>query len=373
MKNDVIGLLDCHYSPELRDLTATRPLASTSFLGRYAFADFALSNFCNSEISTVGILIKDHQRSMLKHLGSMNAWVSNTKIGHEVICYNEKGALNPSYNSDINNIRENDWVLYDSNASYLVFESAHIILDIDLRPILAEHIARKEAMTVVYKTIDDADKEFATSALLEIDDKGYLTSAKKNDGKQKKANASLEIWIVNRTVLADIIKRHGTVDATYGMKEMIAYLLKVAPFKIHTSRYEGYARCFDSVEHYVDYSFELLNLQVASQLFKPEWPIYTLTHDTPPALYGERAAVTNSFVANGCIIEGRVENSILSRNVKIGKLSSVKNTIILSNVSVGDEVTIVSAIIDKYSVITSRRSLVAKDGIIQYIKQGAII
>jgi len=121
MFKDVIGLLDCHNSPALGQLTANRPLASTSFLGRYAFADFALSNFCNSGIQTVGILVKDHQRSILKHLGNMTAWVTNTKIGHQTILFNEKGALNPATNSDINNIRENDWVLYDSKASYLIF------------------------------------------------------------------------------------------------------------------------------------------------------------------------------------------------------------------------------------------------------------
>jgi ADP-glucose pyrophosphorylase len=63
---------------------------------------------------TVGILVKDHQRSILKHMGNMMSWVVNTKIGHETIFYNEKGQLNPAYNSDINNIKENDWVLYDS-------------------------------------------------------------------------------------------------------------------------------------------------------------------------------------------------------------------------------------------------------------------
>ena len=126
---DVIALLDCHNSPDLGELTSARPLASTSFLGRYAFADFALSNFCNSEIQNVGILVKDHQRSILKHMGNMMSWVVNTKIGHETIFYNEKGQLNPAYNSDINNIKENDWVLYDSNASVIVFESAHIVLD----------------------------------------------------------------------------------------------------------------------------------------------------------------------------------------------------------------------------------------------------
>jgi len=373
MKRDIIGLVDCHNCPEMGSLTANRALASTSFLGRYAFADFALSNFCNSEINDVCVLVKDHERSILKHLGNMTSWLTNTKIGREQILYNERGILNPPFNHDINNIRENDWVLYSSNASYLVFMAPHIVLDIDLRPIIAEHIARKEKMTMVYKPLEDADIEFRSEDLLEIDEEGYVTSISKNDGTKKKANASLAIWIVNRTILADIIKRHGAVNPLYGMKEMIPYLLRVAPFKIHSYKFEGYARCFDSFAHYIEYSFELLNAGVAKELFNPDWPIFTLTHDTPPALYGKDSKVVNSFISNGCVVEGEVENSIICRNVKIGRNTKITDSIILSNVAIGDETIVKNVVIDKYSVITSRQKVEGKPDEFVYLKQGVII
>jgi ADP-glucose pyrophosphorylase len=172
-------------------------------------------------------------------MGNMMSWVVNTKIGHETIFYNEKGQLNPAYNSDINNIKENDWVLYDSNASYIVFESAHIVLDIDLRPLIEEHKARGEAMTVVYKKIDDADAEFTHGYLYDIDKDGYVTAIHKNDGQKKTANVSLEIWIVNRTVLADMINRHQMVDAAFGMREMIGYLAKTTSSKSTPSNSKG--------------------------------------------------------------------------------------------------------------------------------------
>jgi glucose-1-phosphate adenylyltransferase len=372
MKN-VIALLDCHNSPELGELTANRPLASTSFLGRYAFADFALSNFCNSEIETVGILVKDHQRSILKHMGNMMSWVNNTKTGRETIFYNEKGQLNPAYNSDINNIKENDWVLYDSNASVIVFESAHIVLDIDLRPIIEEHKARGEALTVVYKSINDADQEFTHGYVYDVGKDGYLTGIHKNDGQQKNANVSLEIWIVNRTVLADMINRHAMVDASYGMREMIGYLAKNKLVKMHGYEYKGYARCFDSLENYVKYSFELLNRDVAAQLFKSDWPIFTLTHDTPPALYGENAKVTNSFISNGCLVEGEVHDSIICRDVKIGKGAKISRSIILSNVAIGSMVTLSDVVIDKYSVVTQRHTIAGDPDNVIYLKQGAIL
>ncbi len=372
MKN-VIGLLDCHSSPELGELTNNRPLASTSFLGRYAFCDFALSNFCNSEIDNVGILVKNHQRSILKHMGSMMSWVTNTKVGKETIFYNENGALNEAYNTDINNILENDWVLYDSNASYIVFQSAHIIMNLDLRPILDEHISRGEDITVLYKKIDDADREFGSSNIFDIDENGYVRSARKNDGLTKEADVSLEVWIINREVLAEIVRRHNEVSASFGMKETLAWLVKIGAYKMHAHEFKGYARCFDSLPHYVQYSFELLDRDVAEQLFVPGWPVYTQTHDTPPALYGEGADVRNSFVSNGCIVEGEVTDSILCRGVKIGKGAVIKRSIILSQVSVGDNAKLGDVVVDKYAIITARHTIKGDPYNIIYLKQGAIL
>lgn len=310
---------------------------------------------------------------MLKHLGSMMSWVTNTKLGHETIFYNENGALNEVYNTDINNIRENDWVLYDSDASYIVFQSAHIIMDIDLRPIIEEHIAKKAAITLVYKKIEDADREFRGEHVFDIDAEGNLAAIRNNDGKEKKANVSLEVWVVNRTVLADIIRRHGEVDASYGMKDLVDWVMHTAPFKICTHEFKGYARCFDSLPHYVQYSFELLDREVADQLFLPNWPIYTLTHDTPPALYGLGSKVSNSFVSNGCVVDGQVSDSILCRNVKVAKGAIVKRSIILSNVAVNTMVKLSDVVVDKYAVVTSRHTIQGDPANVIYIKQGAIL
>lgn len=370
---DVLAFVDCHNSPELGELTSSRPLASTSFLGRYAFMDFALSNLCNSGIPDVGILVKNHQRSILKHMGNMMSWVNNTKIGRETILYNEKGILNPSYNTDIENLRQNDWILYDSSPSHVVFESPHVILGIDLRPVLEEHIRRHEALTIVYKKILDAKSEFLNRAALEIGSDGYVKKIGINDGKSDEANVSMEIWIIDRSALTQIMSLHDRVDASFGMREMIASLVNKGLMKAHAYEFDGYARCFDSLRHYVDYSFELLNPGIAEKLFKPEWPVYTLTHDTPPALYGDQSVVHNSFVSNGCLIRGRVEDSIICRNVKIGIGASVKRSIILSNVSIGDSAVLNDVVIDKYSSVSKHHCLSGDPENVVYLGQGAVL
>ncbi|MCQ2772294.1 MAG: glucose-1-phosphate adenylyltransferase subunit GlgD [Bacilli bacterium] len=369
----VLGILDCHNSCNLGELTADRPLASVSFLGRYAFMDFPLSNFCNSGIDNVGILVKDHQRSILKHMGNMMSWVNNTKSGRINIFYNEKGQMNPRYNTDLNNIKENDWVILKSDAEYIVFQSADVITNMDLSPLLEEHIERGDELTVVYKEVHDADEAFIGCNTYEIDSDSYVISTTPNDGSKKVAKVALGTWIVNRNTLHRIIEEAEKVDASWGMKEMIGYIAEKGIVDIHAIPYTGYVRRMDSLEHYVKYSFELLNPDVAKMLFPLERPIYTQTYDTPPAIYGETGGAKNSFVSNGAIIEGRVENSIVCREVTIGKGTVIKNSIILAETKIGEGVTLDNVVIDKYSRVNDHHEIKGDKDHPIYLKQGARI
>ncbi len=370
---DVIALLDCHNSPELGELTSSRPLASTSFLGRYAFMDFAMSNFANSGIETLGILCKNHQRSLLKHMGNMSSWVSNTKLGRTIVFYNERGVLNEAYNTDINNIKENDWILYDSNAKTIVIAAPHILMTVDFAPIIEEHLARKEAITGLYKSVDNADKTFLGGSIIETTKDGYVKNVSRNDGKKKKANVSLEAWIIDRAALAEMIARSPRFDASFGIREMIISFIKEKLYKVRAVPFNGFVRSIDSLEHYVEYSFELLDSNVSKELFRENWPIYTLTHDTPPALYGPSAEVRNSFVSNGCVVNGKVEDSIICRNVKIGEGSVIKRSIVLSNVTIGEDAHVSDLIVDKYASITSKHTIEGDPKKMIYIKQGGVI
>lgn len=371
MTKTVIGLCNLHNSPELGYLTSNRTLGSLSFLGRYALMDFALSNFCNSGIDIVGIMVRDYPRSVLGHLGSMTAFIENTKIGKESIMYNERGILNPPYNHDINNLRSNPWIFH-INAEYVVIQPAHIITNIDFRPIIEEHIERNEKITIVYSHINNADKTFSNENKLMINKDGYLQKVIKNDSKDKEANVSLETYIINRSVLAEIIDMQEKTNALYGLKEMLSSMAgKEIP--IHTYEYKGYVRCFDSIEHYMEYTLEILDYENATTLFKDDWPIYTLTHDTPPAKYGVDSMIKNSYVANGAIINGKVEGSIIARNVIIEKGAEVKNSILLARTYIGSGVKIDGAIIDKNSRVINTKVIKGDTDKPFYVPQGVII
>lgn len=366
----VLGFLNLHQSPELGPLTSRRTIASTSFLGRYAFMDIMLSNFTNSGIDRVGLLVNQHPRSILKHMGSRNTWSVNTKIGFEVIAYNEHGVKRGSgYNTDIANLSMNRWIINQSDADIIVIAPSHFIAPIDFRPIISEHLRNKAEVTMVYKAVDNAKTDFIDRDVLTLNYQQCVINVGRNKGAINEANISMETFVINRQTFAQLLEEAKSISPFFQLDDLLAFKIG-SGMVVHTYEYNGYLRCFDSLQHYFDYSFELLDIKVRRQLFRPDWPIYTVTHDTPPAKYGSEADVTHSFIANGSLVEGRVHNSILSRGVHVDSGASVENSIIFTNSVIGRNKKIRYTIVDKDAKVTRVEEICGRENEISYILQG---
>lgn len=368
----VIGFCNLHNSPNIGELTASRSLASTSFLGRYAFIDFTLSNFSNSGIDEIGVLCKEHVRSLNKHLGFHNSWNLNTKIGANVVMYNEEYYHNPRYNNDLNNIRANDWFLLRSSADLVVIAPVHFLCAIDYSKVIDEHLKSGAEVTVVYTHLENAREEcVGFDKLMFTEGTNNVDHIRENRGTENEADISMESYVMSMSTLKRILKESAELSAVFNLGEFLAYNSK--RYIIKGYKYEGFVRVIDSMEKYLAVSTELLSYDVRKQLFKPEWPIYTITHDTPPTRYGKNAEVTNSFVANGAIIDGHVENSVIAREVVIGEGAKIKNSIILGYVIIANDTVIENCIIDKYSRIITEKELSGTKKHPLYVKQGDII
>ena len=371
---DIIGMVNFHTSPELHPLTDARPLGSTSFLGRYALTDFALSNLCNSGVSQFGVLVKDHVRSVQKHLGAMTSWVHNTKTGSMRVLLNEQALGTPERNTDLNNIKANDWLVYDSNADYILIVPAHIVCPIDYRPILRKHIADKEKITVIATKVADASKEYIGQDIFFLDRLGYLEDCRVNDGSVPgPALCSMDMVIINRTALAELIHQYLSKDPLLNLRGLLYRIAISGTYRIKCHQYEGYSRCICSFKDYMKYSFEFFDRKIFSSLFLPDWPIYTITQDTPPAIYGETASVSNSIVSNGATVEGTVINSILCRDVKVAKGAVIRNSIVFSNSRIAEGSVVENALLDKHVIVTRNHNVSGKENEPVFIEQGSII
>lgn len=362
----VVGLVNLHSDVSYKGLTERRPVASVSFLGRYGIIDFVLSNMSNSNVDTVGVLIKEKPRSLFKHLGNGNSWNFNSKSGGVSLLYNEKYANNMKYNHDINNITENIAFLDKAKSDYVVIAPAHIITTMNYDEVVEAHMRSGAEITMVYQRITNADETFVGSDYLRM--KGKLVEEiKQNKGNRKERNISLETYVINTKVLLNIIEYAKKISSFFDLKDTLAYLCDER--KIMAYEYKGFARCIDSYESYYKTSLEFLDMDVSTQVFKSTWPIFTNSNDTPPTKYLKNAQVKKSFVANGVIVDGEVEGSILARNVVIGKNASVKNCIILNGSYVCPGAHLENVIIDKDARIEKKKDLISV-GEPLYVKEG---
>ena len=354
MRN-VIGIVDLHHNIQLDFLTETRSIASTQILGRYCFIDIPLSNFSNSGIKKIGILIKEKPRSLFRHLGLKNPWAFNTKTGGITLLYNEKYANDKIYNTDINNLLENSWYLKDnSNEKYVVVAPAHLVMTINYEDVVNEHIKSNADITCVYKQNSKGRTEFLSCPVFEMND-NRIVDIKLNKGDKDIISTSLNTYVINYDVFISLLEKAHNTSSLFSLKDIIA--ASVNNLNIHGYRFDGAVQCYDSLSSYLKNSLNLLNYDLYSSIFKNDWPIYTRTYDTPPVIYGKNAVIKNCFIANGSQIDGIVENSIIGRGCIIEKGAIVKNSIILANAKVCSNVKLNYVVVDKQAIIKYTKEL----------------
>ena len=329
----ILGFCNLHTSPLIPNLNDKRALGTVTFLGRFAIMDFTLSNFTNSLIDTVCILAHRFPHSVLGHIQSGGVWTMNTKIGFENIFFNESSLSRPSWNTDINNILANWNQIKDiqNRFDYIVIAPTHYLSSMDFRPIIDQHINNNSKITAVYVPIHDGKTNFTKSTLITLNKDLSVKSFKRNSKLKDDILVSLDTFVISCDVFIDLITKSQKINKTFSIADMIIYMMKNEGLKIDTYRFEHYVIPIMSLKDYVNNSFNLLKFENRRKLFRHEWPIYTRTHDTPPAKYLDNANVKDSIVSNGCIINGRVEHSILSRNVVVSKGAVVLNSIIFTD------------------------------------------
>ncbi len=366
----VLAFLNLHHSPGLGALTKNRNSATVSFLGRYALMDFMLSNFSNSGIDRIGILVDTHPQSVLKHLGSRNIFNLNTKIGFGMVAYNESASrYGPRYNTDIANIVAHNHLLKQNDPDVIVVAPAYFIMSLDLHKVINAHKKNHADITAVYHRASNAKEHFIGRGIVEVDEENYITSYTRNKGEENDRIISTEVFVISRKVFEDLLVEAQALSPFYTLSDIVASRINRGA-RVHGYEYVGYVRSIDSYAKYLEYSFDLLNYTIRKQLFLEDWPIYTVTHDTPPAKYGVKANVKNSFVANGAQIDGRVKNAIISRNVVVEAGAVVENAIIFNGSVIHKGQVVKHALLDKDVEVRLAGLVSGTADDILYIKKG---
>ena len=339
---------------KLNELTLHRTTASLPFGGRYRLIDFTLSNLVNSGITQIGIVTRSNYQSLMDHIRQGRDWDLNRKNGGISVfppfVYNSSREV---YNGKIEAIYSIMSFLTRSKEDYVVISNCNIAANIDFEEIFEKHVKSGATLTVV------CHKGYTTTSrrvVIEKDDKGLVTDIYETEyaGNDEKL-ISLNIYLIKKDILIDLVQNayaHGMVD----FEKDILFKL-VAEGKVYAHEPAEYAAIVDDVKTYYAESMNLLKYSTRKALFEQEGKIYTKVKDSVPTVYKAGASVKNSLLADGCVINGTVENSILFRNVRIEEGAVVKNSIVMENGVVGKNSSLQYAITDKDVTISDDRNI----------------
>lgn len=351
ISSSVAGIVFANAHDEtIERLTQKRSIASVPFGGRYRLIDFCLSNLVNAGISNVGIITKEKYRSLMDHLGSGMHWDLDRKSGGIRI-------LPPFNVSRVRLYQNHVEALYGAmdfmtrcKESYIVVYDSRTVANIDIKAVVKQHRDSKADITVVCRKglkITNADNTMA----LDINKEGRVVLT----GFPQKIAAddirSMGVYVFTRDKLVEIVKNSYETGGDTINDDIISANLDT--LKVMAYEHKGYAAIMDCPKAYRRANFELLEPEVRKDLFNVQRPIYTKTRDDMPTRYGTQSNVTNSLVAEGCVIEGTVKNSILFRGVKVEKGAVVENSILMQGVTVNENAQLDNVIFDKNVSVTA--------------------
>ena len=367
----VYGFCNLHDAPRLGKLTEKRPIGTVSFLGRYGLMDFTLSNFSTSGIDRVGILVDRSLHSVVSHVRDGSIWVNNTKTGGQRLFYNEN---NPSskFNTDVNNLLANRLHFEDIDADYVVIAPSFFIMSIDYRKYIEKHIDSGNKISLIYKKVKNAKEQFLNCDVVKMDNH-LVKNFSINMGTAKEAAISLETFIFDYKTFVELVNKTREISTLFNIRDLVNYCATNGVYNVNAFSFDGYVAPILTFDDFVKSSMDLLSYENRKELFKEDWPIYTTTHNTPPAQYGEKANVSNSFVSNGSRVKGTVINSILSRDVVVEEGAEVRDCILFSGTKVGKGSKLQYVVADKNVKIKEVRNVKGDEDHFLYISFGANI
>lgn len=367
-RNDVLGVIFSNTHDELvRDLTGGRTMGSVPFGGRYRLIDFSLSNLVNAGIAQVGIITRANYQSLMDHLGSGKPWDLARKSGGLYILppYGSENAR--LYNGRIEALAGISGFLEHATEEYVVMCDADVVCNIDMADVVNAHIANAADITIAYKrgALPRGDDDIM---MFDIAGDGRIRDMQVCPDVVGEYPFSLDIFVMSRTYLIKIISEARARNLTNFAREIIGRRLE--DDRVFGYEVKGFTAIVDSMHAYQSANMALLNPEVMEELFPPDRPVYTKIRDEAPAKYGLTAHVNNSLIADGCKIEGSVENCIFFRAVKVGKGARLENCVIMQDTEIGENANLVHVITDKNVVIKPGRTLMGFETYPVFIGKG---
>lgn len=332
-------------------LTKNIAKPAVPFGGKYRIIDFPLSNCSNSGIYTVGVLTQYKPLDLNAHIGIGDPWDLDRRDGGVSILppyQKEKGG--DWYKGTANAIYQNIQFVDRYDPEYVLILSGDHIYKMDYYKMLDFHKENHADATIA--VIDVPLEEASRFGIMNTRADNSIYEFEEKPKVPKSTNASMGIYIFNWSILKKYLREdEKDINSSNDFgKNIIPNMLRSGR-KLMAYPFEGYWKDVGTIESLWEANMDLLKRDNDLNLYDSEWKIYSQNQVRPAHYIGEEARIINSLIVEGCIIHGKVENSVLSQGVYVGKNTVIRDSVIMPNVQIGDNVKIEKAIVGNNAII----------------------
>ena len=365
------------YDSLVPDLVSERLMASIPFASRYRLVDFILSSMVNCGIDNISLIVRRNYHSLMDHLGSGREWDLTRKNGglNLVPPFAEKTVS--IYNGRVEALASILDFLKEQKEKYVVMADTNLAVNFDFNALIEAHMESGADVTVAYREEplpvgftgpqDIGKSLYYTLAI----DNGRVTKMYMNSKEPGVQNFSMNIYVIDRERLIDQVNTAYVRGQVYYERDILAP--QIGKLNVHAFRYDGYVARISSMKSYFDENMKMLDDANVDALFSAGNPIYTKIRDDNPARYINGSKASNIMAADGCIIEGEVENSILFRGVRIGRGAKVKNCVLMQDTVVEAGASAEYVVTDKNVTITEGKEMKGTDTFPVYVAKYQVV
>lgn len=365
------------HDKSLPELTRRRTMASVPFGCRYRLIDFALSNMVNAGITKVGVIVHNNYQSLLDHLGNGKDWdlarrSGGIKILPPFITAYDSQAASTLYTTRLEALMGVISFIEHASEEYAVLSDCDSICNLDIADVLHTHESTGADITFVTKRQALSEEKAATRTFF-TSENGRITQVYSQPKRiSGEFDVCLNVMVMKTRLLYNLLVDAMSRDLKSFTGDIVAKNLDKYNFRIY--EFDGFYETIGSMAEYFECNMRLLDADVRRALFDiPERAVYTKIRNSCPTLYAPGASVKNSLIADGCKIQGTVENCIIFRGTKINAGSVVKNCILMQDTYVGSGVSLNCVIADKNVVIKDNRTLSGHPSIPFFLGKGVTV
>ena len=350
---------------KMRELSNRRAIAAMPVAGSFRSIDFTLSNMTNSNIQKVAVLSQYNSRSLNEHLMSAKWWNFGRKQGGLYVFTPTITNQNSWwYRGTADAIYQNVEWLKRCHEPYVVIASGDGIYKMDYAKMLEYHIAKGADVTIACSDYAGDTKRFG---VVRMNGDGRITDFDEKPMVSSSNIVSMGVYIIRRRLLIELIEQSAFEDRYDFVKDILIRYRNMK--KMYGYMVDSFWDNISTVESYYRTNMEFLKPDVRKHFLSNAPRVYTKIEDVPPAKYNPGSKVSNSIVAEGSIINGEVRNSVIFRNVFIGKNCIIKDSIILNDVYVGDNSHIENCIVESRGTILPNSFYFGENGVKVVVEQ----